>query len=110
MDVWMNTQFYEGECYSTVHLTKQGALVSQIEDLLEYYCASTDNLEAWKTTIKEWDFDKSFPESDVVFRQDIVSWREWTTKDLDNLRETLVEGTFDCGNVMWWFEKTNLLP
>lgn len=107
MDVYLNINLTEGMAYTTTHLTEKGALVSQTEDIIQYLGDQAESSrEEWVSCFTHHGVDKC----DVLFRDDVMDWREWTVKEIWKLRETVIELTWDHCDVEWQFEITKLVP
>ena len=107
MDVYLNINIAEGVPYTTTHLTEKGALVSQTEDIIEYLGDQAENSrEEWVSCFTHHGVD----ECDVLFREDIMDWREWTVKEIWKLRDRVHCLTWDHCDVDWMFETNKLVP
>ena len=114
MDIWLNINVYEGQVYTSSHLTKQGALIEQIVDMLDFLgeMMSTDK-ESWTYCLSEiWYVDlESEDTAKVLLRDDVMSWRDWKMEEQWVLRDALQEIIFNSDTqAEWWFERTQVLP
>lgn len=116
MDIWLNINVYEGQVYTSTHLTRQGALIEQIVDMLAFLgerMALCSSKECWRECLSEhWHVDlESEDTPKVLLRDDVMSWRDWNVDEQWTLRDALYEITFDVGiQSEWYFEKTQVLP
>lgn len=114
MDIWLNINVYEGQVYTSTHLTKQGALIEQIVDMLSFLGDTMNNSkECWRECLSEnWHVDlESEDTAKILLRDDVMSWRDWSVDEQWTLRLALQGITFDVGiQSEWWFEKTQVLP
>ena len=107
MDIYLNINITEGLAYTTTHLTEKGALVSQTEDIIEYLGGDTvSSREQWVSCFT----NHGVKECEVLFREDILDWREWTAKEIWKLRNIIIELTWDHSDVDWMFERSQLVP
>ena len=115
MDIWLNIWIGEGEVYTSSHLTKQGALIGQIVDMLDFLgeAKMSNDKESWRKCLHEnWYIDlESEDTAKVLLRDDVMSWRDWKMEEQWVLRDALQEITFDVGiQTEWWFERTQVQP
>ena len=114
MDIWLNINVYEGQVYTSSHLTKQGALIEQIIDILSFLGDTmNDSKECWRECLSEnWHVDLEGEDTaKILLRDDVMSWRDWKIDEQWTLRDALQEITFDVGiQSEWWFERTQVLP
>lgn len=114
MDIWLNINVYEGQVYTSSHLTKQGALIEQIVDMLDFLGETMSNSkESWRECLSEnWHIDlESEDTAKILLRDDVMSWRDWKIDEQWTLRDALQEITFDVGiQTEWWFERTQVQP
>ena len=107
MDVYLNIQIYEGMAHTSAHLTEKGALVSQTEDIIEYLGDRAEQSRVeWVSCFTHHGVD----ECDVLFRKDVMNWREWTVEEIWKLRDIIIELTWDHCDVDWAFERSQLVP
>ena len=107
MDIYLNINITEGLAYTTTHLTEKGALVSQTQDIIEYLGDQAENSrEEWVSCFTDHGVDKC----EVLFREDILDWREWTLTEIWKLRDIILELTWDHCDVDWMFETSQLVP
>ena len=107
MNIWVNINIADGMAYTTTHLTEKGALVSQTEDIIEYLGdRAEENRKEWVSCFTHHGIDKC----DVLFREDVMNWREWTVKEIWKLRDIIIELTWDHCDVDWKFERSQLVP
>ena len=107
MDIYLNINISEGLAYTTAHLTEKGALVSQTEDIIDYLGSDAeDNRVQWVSCFTHHGVE----ECEVLFREDILDWREWTVEEIWKLRDIIIELTWDHCGVDWMFERSQLVP
>jgi len=113
MDIWISGSVYEGDFCCSTHLTQNGALIAQVEDILEYLdqmdClnprgTSPEDIEAFHGVMREWGAEKGNP----VLADDVYQWRDKSVGALWKFRDCLCELTWDRGNVDWFINRTSV--
>ena len=115
MDIWINTCVYDGQVETvSTHLTRRGALVGQIVDILAWLGDTMmKSKESWRKTLdNEWHCSADCEYSEqILFREDVMSWREWSIDDQWNLRDALLNVVHNTGTqAEWYFEHTQVQP
>ena len=109
MDIYLNINITEGLAYTTTHLTEKGALVSQTEDIIEYLGDQAESSrEEWVSCFTHHGIDER--QSNLLFREDVMDWRQWSLGEIWQLRDIIIELTWDHCDVDWMFERSNLQP
>ena len=108
MDIWINLEINEGMAYPSTHLTEQGALIAQIDSILDFLDAehSDTNPTQWHNCLANWGLD----EGHWLWQVDITKWRSRSVEEMREFRSRIVELTWDAGCVEYVIERTEVQP
>jgi len=97
MKVWVMQGSYEGELFSSVHLTQKGCALACISDIIEFHGIDDDEtaLEVMHNSYEFTDDEKEVREATKPFEWDQEKLKEMTSKQLWKIFSDWCEVSWD---------------